>query len=67
VVLLSDRRSRLIPFFLSNVFVVLPFFLLVMLGVLLGERGLYPGLLLGSIHVAIVTVGIVLWLRLLRR
>lgn len=67
LVLLSDRRSRLIPFFVGNVFVVLPFFLLVMLGVLLGERGLPPILTLAPANLLLLAVGAHLWSRTVRK
>ncbi len=67
LVLLSDRRSRLVPFFVGNVFVVLPFFLLVMLGVLLGERGLPPILTLAPANILLLAVGVHLWSRTVRK
>lgn len=66
-VFLAERRSRLIPFFYTNVFVVLPFFLLVMVGVLLGERGFYPAIMLAIPNLLLMGVGAYLWSRVLRR
>lgn len=67
VVFLCERRSRLVPFFYCNVGVVLPFFLLVMLGALLGERGLFPGLALAIPNIFLFAVGAFLWSRVLKR
>jgi lipopolysaccharide export LptBFGC system permease protein LptF len=66
-VFLAERRSRLVPFFYTNVFVVLPFFLLVMLGVLLGERGYYPAVALAIPNVLLLGAGAYLWSRVLKR
>lgn len=63
LVLLTERRGRLGSFFIGNVFVVLPFFLLVMVGVFLGERGLPPVLALGMANFLPLAVGAWLWSR----
>ena len=57
----------MVPFFYSNVGVVLPFFLLVMLGALLGERGLFPGVVLAIPNIFLFAVGAFLWSRVLKR
>ncbi len=67
LILLTGARGRLIPFFLGNVFVVLPFFLLVMLGVKLGEGGIAPSVAVSLPNVLLLGVGGFLWAKAVKR
>ncbi|MBI4586050.1 MAG: LptF/LptG family permease [Planctomycetes bacterium] len=67
LVFLTDRRSRLIPFFLGNLLVMMPFLLLVMLGVILGERGFFPALVLAAPNALLAGLAVYLWSKVLRR
>lgn len=67
LVLLTGRRGRLMPFFLGNVFVVMPFLLFLMLGVLLGEKGISPFFALLAPNLLLGLGAYYLWKKAVRR
>ena len=55
--LLLDRWSRLVPFFVGNLVVIVLFYPLLLLGQILGERGFVPSLSLAIPNVVLLGLG----------
>ena len=67
LIFLTGARSRLVPFFISNVFIVTPFFLLVMLGITLGEQGIPPVITLLVPNLVLLGAAAFLWPKVIRK
>jgi lipopolysaccharide export system permease protein len=64
---LSERRSRLVPFFAANAIVLVVFYPLLLVGALLGERGYFPAGAMALSNIVLLGAGIYLLQRVLRR
>lgn len=58
--LLLDRWGRLVPFFAGNIILIAVYYPLLILGVFLGEQGVWPAVALAIPNVAILSLGIYL-------
>lgn len=65
--LLLDRYSRLVPFFFGNLSVIGVFFPLLMVGSILGDRGVLPAISLSLPNVALLVLGVFLSRKVVRR
>ncbi len=65
--LLLHRKSRLIPFFVGNLVIIVVYYPLLMVGVSLGDAGWFPPAALALPNVALLVLGIFLTRRVLKQ